>query len=77
MMSPEYRVMTVVANSTSCGTENSATHGYHETITRFYMGVISTYLTFASPQSDWLALTNRFIEQFGELRISRILHGGG
>lgn len=52
--------------NTACGTENSATRGYHETITRFYMGVIATYLTFVSTEFDWVEVTNRFIQQFGD-----------
>jgi hypothetical protein len=55
--------------NTACGTENSATHGYHETITRFYMGLISTYLTFVADRSDWVAVTNRFIERFGDRQL--------
>jgi hypothetical protein len=28
--------------------------------------VVSTYLTFSADRSDWVAVTNRFIEQFGD-----------
>jgi hypothetical protein len=52
--------------NTSCGTENSATRGYHETITRFYMTTMEVYLKFVSEHLDWVAVTNRFIAQFGD-----------
>jgi hypothetical protein len=49
----------------ACGKENSATAGYHETVTRFYMWLVGKYLDGISDRTDWQAVTNRLIAEFG------------
>lgn len=42
-------------------------HGYHETITRFYMRVIRGYLLGeeGEPHADWAARANRLLRRYG------------
>jgi hypothetical protein len=48
-----------------CGVVDSPTRGYHETITRFYMWLVGKYLAAVADASDWVAVTNRLIDEFG------------
>ncbi len=46
----------------TCGVKDTPTDGYHETITRFYMGLIGKYLAEVADCSDWVAVTNNLVE---------------
>jgi hypothetical protein len=49
----------------ACGTENTTTRGYHETLTRFYMTLIGQFLAASEEQGDLLAVTNALIAELG------------
>ena len=49
----------------ACGTENTTTRGYHETLTRFYMTVIGNFLMAAEDRNDLLDLANNLIARLG------------
>ena len=48
-----------------CGVVDSPTRGYHETLTRFYMGLIGKYLAEVADRADWVGVTNNLIEEHG------------
>lgn len=50
----------------ACGVVTTATRGYHETLTRFYMTLIERYLAGVSDRSDWAAVTNALVERYGD-----------
>ena len=47
------------------GTPNSDTRGYHETITRFYMQVVSRHVAREGRAGDWAERANRFVARYG------------
>ena len=49
----------------ACGVANTTTGGYHETLTRFYMGLIGHYLAGVADRSDCLAVTNALLARHG------------
>jgi hypothetical protein len=49
----------------ACGVVTTPTRGYHETITCFYMRVIGHYLSTVANCTDWLAVTNGLLDQYG------------
>lgn len=49
----------------ACGTPNNQQRGYHETLTCFYMHMIGRYLVSVIDRSDWSAVTNDLIDQYG------------
>lgn len=49
----------------ACGVTSTPTSGYHETITRFYMRVVSHFVE-KEGEGDWACRANRLIERFGE-----------
>jgi hypothetical protein len=53
----------------ACGTENTESRGYHETLTRFYMTVIGRFLAESTDGDDLLALANSLIEQLGDRQL--------
>ena len=53
----------------ACGVVSSPTSGYHETITRFYLRVVSHFVETELERegvSDWAARANRLIHRYGE-----------
>jgi len=50
----------------ACGIVTTATRGYHETLTRFYMTLLTRYLAGVSDRSDWVAVTNTLVERYGD-----------
>ena len=56
----------ILRYNTTCQVPNTPTRGYHETITWFYMTVLSRHLTTISDRSDWTTVTNDAIERYGE-----------
>ncbi|MEX2111540.1 MAG: hypothetical protein WD845_00040 [Pirellulales bacterium] len=46
----------------ACGVADTPTDGYHETITRFYMWLIGSYLAGVTDRADWVAVTNGLVE---------------
>ncbi len=50
----------------ACGVVTTTTRGYHETLTRFYMGLIVHYLRGVADRSDWLRVTNDLIARHGQ-----------
>lgn len=48
------------------GVPNTPTRGYHETITRFYMQVVSHYLTLHPPGEDWAHRANGVYQRLGD-----------
>jgi len=50
----------------ACGVVTTATRGYHETLTRFYMALLERYLAGVSDRSDWVAVTNTLVERYGD-----------
>jgi hypothetical protein len=55
----------ILRYNTTCQVPNTPTRGHHETITRFYMTVLTRHLTEQIDTSDWTAVTNRALELFG------------
>lgn len=49
----------------ACGVVSTPTSGYHETITRFYMRVVRSFVE-TEAEGDWAARANRLIERYGE-----------
>jgi hypothetical protein len=47
------------------GVVTTPTRGYHETITRFYMHVVSRHVADAGTAGDWADRANRFVARFG------------
>ena len=50
----------------ACGTPNTATRGYHETLTRFYVWLIGKYLADVADRADWLVVTNGLLARHGD-----------
>ncbi len=49
----------------ACGTENTETRGYHETLTEFYMTIITRFLAERSADDDLLSVTNELVARLG------------
>jgi hypothetical protein len=47
------------------GVPTTPTRGYHETITRFYMHVVTHHLHEHDPGADWAERANRLVEHLG------------
>ena len=47
------------------GVVTTPTRGYHETITRFYMQVVSRHVADAGATGDWADRANRFVARYG------------
>jgi hypothetical protein len=47
------------------GVVTTPTRGYHETITRFYMHVVSRHVALEAPAGDWAERANRFVARYG------------
>jgi hypothetical protein len=47
------------------GVVTTATGGYHETITRFYMRVVGHFVRENGSQGDWAERANRLLERYG------------
>ncbi len=47
------------------GVPTTPTRGYHETITRFYMRVVTHHLAQEGTAGDWAERANRFVERYG------------
>lgn len=62
----------ILAYNETVGTANSATSGYHETLTRFWATVVVSHLAAAQPHSRLDAVRSA-VEVFGE---ARTLHAG-
>ncbi len=50
----------------ACGVATTTTRGYHETLTRFYIGLIVHYLAGVSDRADWLRVTNELVARHGD-----------
>ena len=57
----------IVAYNVAVGTANTATSGYHETLTRFWAGVVVAHLRAVAPPSR-LAAVRSAVEAFGAAR---------
>ncbi len=51
--------------NTAHGVPTTPTRGYHETITRFYMHVVTHYLRQQELAGDWAERANRMVERLG------------
>ncbi len=47
------------------GVPTTPTRGYHETVTRFYMRVVTHHLEQEGTAGDWAERANRFVERYG------------
>jgi hypothetical protein len=47
------------------GVPTTPTRGYHETITRFYMLVVTHHVAREDTAGDWAERANRFVERYG------------
>ena len=54
----------IKAYNTACGVPNSATRGYHETITRFYVWLTDQFLQNVDRSRPLLELRNALVEQY-------------
>ena len=50
----------------ACGVENTDTQGYHETITRFYIGIIAKFLQQTKRSQDIDKLADELINNYGD-----------
>jgi hypothetical protein len=63
----------IVAYNEAVGTANTATSGYHETLTRFWAGVVVAHLRAAAPPTRLEAVRSA-VEAFGAARSLHVAH---
>jgi hypothetical protein len=47
------------------GVVSTPTSGYHETITRFYMRVVTHFIAMEGKEGDWADRANRLLQRYG------------
>jgi len=60
------------------GTPNTDTRGYHETLTRFWIGIVAKFLKERGEERSELEVVNELVDEYaGRSRLWRLSRGGG